>query len=269
MNKIYFFILFFFLLLFTGCEEVDVVNPQTTSKEYIVVRAELKAWSNFGGVAFTKTLPINEPYDTNKAFLKNVTAYLKIDGIRIIPLHFYQAGIYKPYGDVLIVPQSTYELFAIVDSTSIYGITKIPKQPDVTYSSYLNKHIEADVKSNPSEVYGAVWAIVNPSNNSVIDMGSDFLSVVNSLYDIYLPTTSVRTADIPDQYVSDTFKNYRCIKVYSFDTPYLKYFYTKNNNQPIMNAFIQGGDGIAWNVQGNNVIGLFIGSAEGGYVRTN
>ena len=269
MNKIYFLLLFFFSLLLIGCEEVDIVDPQTTYKEYVVVRAELKAFSNFEGVAFTKTLPINEPYDTNKAFLKDVTAYLKIDGIRIIPLHYYQGGIYKPYGDILIVPQSTYELFAVVDSTSIYGITKIPKQPEVTNLSYLNKHIDAAVKSNPSEVYGAVWAIVNPSNNSLIAMGSDFLSVVNSSYDIYLPTTSVSTTDIPDKYISDTFKNYRCIKVYVFDTPYLKYFYTKDNNQPVLNAFVQGGDGIAWNVQGNNVIGLFIGSAEGGYVRAN
>ena len=269
MKKLFFLILLLISLFIASCDELDVINPDTVYKEYIVVRAELKALSNFEGVTFTKTLPINEPYDTNKAFLRNVTAYLKIDGIRIIPLHYYRAGVYKPFGNVFIVPSGTYELFAMVDSISIYGITKIPKQPEVISSSYSNNHIDAEVKSNPSEVYGAVWAIVNPSNNSLIDIGSDFLSIVNSSYDISLPTTSVSTTDMPNKYASGSYNNYRCVKVYAFDTPYLKYFNTKNNNQPISNAFVQGGDRIAWNIQGNNVIGLFIGVAEGGYVKTN
>ncbi len=269
MKKLYFLILPSILLFIASCDELDIINPDTVYKEYVVVRAELNALSNFEGVAFTKTLPINEPYDTNKAFLKNVTAYLKIDGIRIIPLHYYQGGIYKPYENIFIVPGSTYELFAMVESTSIYGITKIPQKPEVTSAFYSNDHIDALVKSNPSEVYGAVWAIVNPSNNSLIDIGADFLSIVNSSYDIPLLTTSVSTADIPNKYTSGSYNDYRAVKVYSFDTPYLQYFNTKNNNQPISNAFVQGGDRIAWNVQGNNVIGLFIGVAEGSYVRPN
>lgn len=256
-------------LFITSCDEVGIINPDTVYKEYIVVRGEFKARSAFEGVAFTKTLPINESYDTNKAYVKNVIAYLKIDGLRIIPLHYYQNGFYKPYGNISISPGETYELFAMVDSTSIYGITKIPKLPEVTSALYSNDHIDALVKSNPSEVYGAVWTIVNPYNGSLLDMGSDFLSIVNSSYDISIPTTSVSTTDMPSKYRSASYANYRCVKVYAFDTPYLKYFNTKNNNQPIFNAFVQGGDQIAWNVQGNNVIGLIIGVAESGNVQTN
>ena len=129
MKKLYFLILLFILIFITSCDELDVINPDTVYKEYIVVRAELNALSNFEGIAFTKTLPLNEPYDTNKAFLRNVTAYLKIDGIRIIPLHYFQGGIYKPYGNVFIVPGGTYELFAMVESNLFMGLQRFPENP--------------------------------------------------------------------------------------------------------------------------------------------
>jgi len=269
MIKFYYIILIFISLLFISCDDVSVVNPKLTTKEYIVVRSELKAWTHFEGVSFTKTLPVNEPYDTNKAVLRNVTAYLKINGIRIIPLHYYQGGIYKPYGNVFITSGDIFELFAKVDSTSIYGVTKIPNRPEVTSSSLSNKHIDALIKSNPGEVYGAVWTIVNPSNNSSIAAAADFLSIVSSTSNQTLTTTSVSTTDMPDQYLTDAYKDSRCVRAYAFDEPYLKYFNTKNNNQPVSNAFVQGGDQIVWNVKGNNVIGLFIGSASGSYVKTN
>jgi hypothetical protein len=268
MNKLYFLIICV-SLLFTNCEEVTVVNPELTYKEYIVVRAELRPFTNFDGVNITKTLPTDEPYDTNKAFLKNVIAYIKIDGIRIIPLHYYQNGLYKPYGNISPASGETFELYASVDGVTFYASTKIPKHPEVTSSAYTNGHLNALVKSNPNEVYGAVWAIVNPYNSSVIDMANDFLSVVDSTQATSFSTVSVSTTNIPDKYTSDIYKDYRCVKVYAFDAPYQRYFNTKNNNQPVSNAFVQGGDQIVWNVQGENAIGLFIGVAEGSFVNSN
>jgi hypothetical protein len=262
-------ILIFIPLLLLSCDDVSVVNPQLTTKQYIVVRSELKAWTNFDGVSFTKTLPIEEAYDTNKAYLKNVIAYLKINDILIIPLHYQQGGVYKPYGNVFLKSGDKVELYADASGTSIYGKTKIPNQPTVTSSSYSSKHIDVSIKSNPDEVYGAVWVIINPSTNSLIDMGTDFLEIINSSYDKSLPTTSVRTMDMPDQYISDGYKDYRFVRAYAFDQSYLKYFNTRKNNQPVSNAFVQGGDQIVWNVQGNNVIGLFIGSSSSSYVKTN
>ena len=269
MKNFYLLILTFLALVFVGCDEVGTITPEMTYKEYIVVRSELNAWKNFEGVSFTKTLSIDEPYDTSKAILRNVTAYLKINDLRIIPLHYYQNGVYKPYGNVSIFPGDKFELFALVDDTPIYGMTKIPQIPIVVNSSYSNKHIDVQVKSNPSEAYGAVWSIVNPADDRIIATGDEFLSIVNSSYDISQQTTFVSTTDLPDQYTSETYKTLRCVKVFAFDEPYLKYFNTRNNNQPVSNAFVQGGDQVAWNVQGNNVIGLFIGVAESGYVKTN
>ena len=81
--KIFFLIIsLFFLYLISGCENVDVINPQVDYQEYIVVRAELRAYNPFEGVSFTKTLPLDMNYDIKKAELKDVIAYLKIDGIK-------------------------------------------------------------------------------------------------------------------------------------------------------------------------------------------
>lgn len=263
-------IIFFLISLFIfSCDDVEVINPETTYKEYIVVRGELKSLSSFDGVAFTKTLPISEAYDTNKAYIKSAIAYLKIDGLKIIPLHYYAKGYYKPNEYITIFPGQTYELFATVDNTSIYATTKIPENPKVVSALYANNHIDADVKSNPSEVYGAVWMLIDPGNSNVLDMASDFLSIVNSQYEYSLFSTPVRTMDMPETYSSSSYKDYRYLEVYAFDAPYLEYFNTKGNNDPVSNAFVQGGDQIVWNVKGNKVIGLFIGVSEGNRIKVN
>ena len=269
MNKFLLYILLFASLLITNCDDVSVINPQLSYKEYVVVRAELRPYLPIEGVNISKTLPINEPYDTNKAFIKDAEVYLKINGVKIVPLHYYQGGLYKPYGNLSPAPGETYELFVSANNTSFYAITRIPNLPQVTNVFYSNGHLSASVKSNPNEVYGALWAIVNPFSSSVIDAGNDFLSIVGASDNTTSSYTDVSTKDFPADYNSDTYKYYRCIKVYAFDAPYLKYFNTKNYNQPVSNAFVQGGDQISWNVHGENVIGLFIGVAEGNYVRSN
>ncbi len=269
MYKIFFFTLIFIITLLCGCDEVSVIDPQTAYKEYLVVRAEIIAGSHFSGVAITKTLPINEPYDTAKARLKNVVVYVKINGIRIIPLHYFQRGIYRPNGAVYIAPGDVYELFVEADSTNIYAITKVPQIPVVNSASFTNNYILAQVEPNHSEVYGAAWAIVNPATKNVLDEAKDFLSIVNSSNENSNSAFSVSTLDLPAEYRSEAYKGFRCARVYAFDTPYQKYFNTKNNNQPISNSFVQGGDQIVWNVQGKNVIGLFIGVAAGSYVKSN
>jgi len=99
-----FLILFFALsnILFFGCEQVEIINPDTTFKENVVVRAELLAGENFAGVTFTKTLPLDIAYSISAAEIRNVTAYLKINKIQIVPLHYTSNGIYKPLYDLKI-----------------------------------------------------------------------------------------------------------------------------------------------------------------------
>ena len=269
MNKNFLYILLLTTLIISSCDNVSTVNPQLNYKEYIVVKSELKTNLDFEGVYITKTLPLNEPYDTNKAYVKDVIAYLMIDGVKIVPLHYFQGGYYKPYGNLIPQTGETYELFASANNVSFYATTKIPQTPIIENLNYVSKHIDVNVKSNSGEVYGAIWAIVVPGTQSAIDMSNDFLSVVEAENSVLSPTTFLSTKDLPDKYNSDSYKNYRCAKVYAYDTPYLKYFQTKNNNQPVSNTFVQGGDQIIWNVQGENVFGMFIGVAEGSFVHSN
>ena len=76
------------IILFHGCENIDVVQTKIEYKEKIVVSAELVAESLFSGVTFTRTLPVGEPYDIRKAEIVNVNSYLRINFVKIVPLHY-------------------------------------------------------------------------------------------------------------------------------------------------------------------------------------
>lgn len=267
MKKLLLIISLIFIIWSWGCQNVDVVNPQINYKKYIVVRAELKAFRKFQGVTFTQTLPLNEKYDIKKAELKNVAAYLKINNVRIIPLHYVSDGVYQPIDTITIKQNTTYELFAEVNGKTIYCKTKVPESPQINSASLTGNYITASVNSNPGEVYGAVWQISDPGTKNVFDQASDFQEIIGNKSTNPHEPVLVQTTELPEKYRSSNYAQTRFVKVYAFDTAYLKYFDSRNNNQPVDNAFIQGGDQVFWNVQGNDVIGLFIGSAEGGIVR--
>ncbi len=269
MRYLYFILSFFLLLSIAGCENVTEISPDINYQEYIVVRAQLKAYSLFEGVSFTKTLPLNENYDINKAELNNVTAYLKVDGIRIITLRYLKNGLYTPLDSIFIVPGSTYELFAQYNNTNIYAVTKVPQLPRITHAVLLNnKFIEITLRPYPDEVYGAGWEIYNAVTNNLFDESTDFQTIVRpQQIDLQSNQMVVDTKDLPDNYTSGGYSNLMYAQVYAFDSPYLKYFISKNNNQPTENIFAQGGDQVSWNVQGENVIGLFIGLAVVKYIK--
>ncbi len=268
--KNYFLILtaisFFFIL---GCENVDTISPKVSFQEYIVVRAELKAYYPFEGVTFTKTLPIDETYNIKKAELKNVSAYLRVNGIRIITLRYLQDGLYAPLDTILIEPGSTYELFAQYNNTNMCSITKVPQPPKIVSASLMdNRFIEVKVTPIANEVYGAGWEIYNAATKDLYDESTDFQTIVQPSNNLETKL-AVDTKDLPEDYTSGTYNNLIYAQVYAFDSPYLNYFGSKNNNQPSENVFAQGGDQISWNVQGDHVIGLFIGLAVVKYIEVN
>ena len=256
------------MFLIFGCENVDVITPELNYTEKIVVRAELKAYSVFTGVTFTKTLPLNEVYEIQNAELKNVSAYLRIDGIRIVTLRYSNDGVYLPLDDLNISPGDTYELFAEVNGTLIYSKTKIPLLPTIVSASLKgDRVIEVNIKPRSGEVYGAAWEIYNASSGNLIDEATDFKTIFqpNDL-EISANELSLDTKDIPEEYLTSYYSSSLYASVYAFDKQYLNFFKTKNNNQPTENIFAQGGDKISWNVEGKNVIGLFIGLANVSHV---
>jgi Domain of unknown function (DUF4249) len=258
------------LILFAGCEDVSVVNPELSYKEYIVVRAELVAGENFTGVKFTKTQPLNQQYNSSTAAItSNVTAYLKVNGVQIIPLHHAGNGVYLASDNIQIQPGYTYELFAEVGGSGIYSFTRVPDKPTVVSTQIVNdSYFQANVKTNPNEVYGAAWEIYSSSGlGVVVDSASDFQEIVQNTDEYNTAPIPVNTMDLPVQYRSGNYSNLWYVRVYAYDTPYLKYFRTRNNGQPVNDVFSQGGDQVIWNVVGNNTIGMFIGVAKGDFVK--
>jgi hypothetical protein len=269
MKIILYLIFALILILFFGCEEVTVVNPDLSYKEYIVVRAELVAGQDFTGVKFTRTQPLNQQYDSANANITfNVTAYLKVNGVQVIPLHHAGNGIYLASDRIRIQSGYTYELFAEVGDTAIYSFTRIPQKPIVVSTLVVKDSLfQANVQPETNVVYGAVWEIYNSSIDQVVDRASDFQEIVQNT-DVYKTAPiPINTLALPAQYRASTYNDLWYVRVYAYDTPYLKYFRTRNNNQPVSDVFSQGGDQVIWNVVGNNAIGMFIGVAKGDYVK--
>ncbi len=264
--KIFIFSVIFF---FAGCENVSVVNPDINFKEYIVVRAELVADEDFTGVQFTRTQPLDQQYDsTTAAITSNVTAYMKINGVQVVPLHHFGNGIYMPIDRIRIQSGYTYELFADVNGVGVYSTTIVPEKPMVA-SAHFNPDtsFQANIYAIPGAVYGAAWEIYNSGTNNIIASAIDFKEIVQNSDKFNTSTIPVITMVIPNEYKSSNYFNQWYIRVYAYDPAYLPYFLTRNNNQPVSDVFSQGGDQIIWNVHGNGVIGLFIGVVAGDYVK--
>jgi hypothetical protein len=260
-KNIYILCLLILLTVTTSCENEHVVDVNIVHEEFTVVQSELKTDKLFPGVRFTKTLPLGVPYDIKQAELINITAYIRIDSIQIIPLIYDQDGLYKSLYEFRVEPGRIYELFAERDGTFIYSQTVIPEKPIVTsaiYSSNEN-YLQAVVVSRNNEVYAALWAI----SSAPFIKADDYFSVSVPTDITPVSTINVRTSSIPEEFQSPAYNNSRFIQVFSFDKSFKNYFNSRTSGEGISDPFVQGGSAIEWNVYGDNVIGMFIGVAEG------
>ncbi|MGE5441348.1 MAG: hypothetical protein ACM3UR_15955 [Bacteroidota bacterium] len=255
------------LLSFAGCEKTETLEPDSIYKEKTVVFSSLKSDSLFQGVTFTRTLPLNTEFDIKKAELKDVTAYLKINGVSIIPIIYTADGIYKPRDLMMIHSGDVYELFAKYGEKSIYARTRIPVKPSVFSATLVNsKYIEARIAPRENEAYAAAWFITGANQYSYSGLATDFFEVYKTPENPPA-SVSIRTMDIPEDYRTDNLAGKTYLKVISFDNGFYDYFRTRGNNQQVHNSFTQGGSQVIWNVYGTDVIGMFIGSASGELVK--
>lgn len=265
MKKTFYIIyLSIFLFISTSCENEQVVDVNVVHQEFTVVQSELKTNKLFPGVRFTKTLPLGVPYDLKLAELKNIIAYIRIDSIQIIPLIYDKDGLYKSLYEFYVEPGRVYELFADRDGTFIYSQTVIPEKPIVTSTTYTSAEnfLQAEVQSRSNEVYAALWAI----SSAPFIKAEDFFSVSVPTEISPISTINVRTSPIPEEYQSPDYNDRRLIQVFSFDKSFKNYFNSRTSGQGISDPFVQGGGTVEWNVYGDNVIGMFIGVAEGDLV---
>lgn len=249
-------------LIVFGCENVSDVEQEIPFKEDFVIRGVLQSGKIFDGVSFTRTLPLQIEYKIELAELKNVIAYIKVDGVKVIPLNYVAGGIYKPKSSLIPEAGKTYELFASWNGKNIYaktGVPEIPELREVKFSSIGNDEnfMTAKVTLRPGEVYGSSVALYD---NGVTEWESDNIHslVGNASGGLEL----IRTPKIPkDYYNTPSYRSILTMHVYAFDQQYFDYFKTQNANEPIKNAFSQGGGSVIWNVRGEG-IGMFIGMSD-------
>jgi len=246
------------LITISGCENEELLTPQFDYEEYVVVQAEIQANRYFPAVRFTKTLPLGVPYRIEDAELKNVTAYIKRNGVQIIPLVYTSQGLYKPLDDLFVVEGETYELFAMRDETFIYSITRIPYKPEITNAYYNSStySLNANVNAKEGEVYAALWTVattpaVKADDYYAVSSGEPSSNII------------VATSSLPQLYRGGNYSGLRYIQVNSFDQSFEDYFNSRTSGNEINDPFVQGGGEIIWNVQGEKTIGLFIGVSRG------
>jgi hypothetical protein len=265
--KYYLIISILFLLIFTGCENEEIISPDISYDELLVVQSELNADLFFPGVRVTKTLPLGTTFNIKSAEIKNAILYLRVNGIKIIPLHYTTDGLYKPLYEFRVREGEIYELFGERDSQTFYAKTIIPFKPEVFSTSFNSgsQFAEANIKSLNGEVYAALW---------VVDVGS--FKMADNFYNISVPenisvvsTINVRSAPYPAEYQNIYYNGRRYIQVFSFDSAFNNYFKTKIQSETINNPYVQGSGTTVWNLQGSKVIGMFIGVTKGDIVKVN
>ena len=74
---------------------------------------------------------------------------------------------------------------------------------------------------------------------------------------------------MPEEYRNQNYSGRRYIQVVAFDKSFRDYFYSRTSGNEINDPFIQGGGVIEWNMQGENVIGMFVGVAKGDIIQVN
>lgn len=238
-----------------ACENEQIVEISDSYVEKVVVRSELVKDSVFEGVSITRTLPLNSPYDFNKAEFSSFTGYLRINDTVIVPLHYTKDGIYKSLHEFRIRGNKKYELIANAGGKQIYASTFVPDTTIIIKTYYKdNTFLEARVKPNSKYSYGAVWAINSISNPQFAD---DFYSIVEPINND--GSITIQTKEFPINYLNSSLLRYQ---LYTFDKIFTAYFKTKKYSQSISDSFGQGGGPITWNVKGDNVIGIFIGYSK-------
>lgn len=265
--KQYFTILFISFLFFTGCENEELLSPELIFKQKVVVRCQISTEGLFPGVSVTKSLPFGEKYDSSAAEINDATLYLRINGFKIVPLHHFGNGLYKPIYELRAIEGEYYELFGEWQTQRFYAITKIPVKPIINLVNFNvgGFFAEADINTFKNEVYSAIWAV----DIGTFETAKDFYNIALSQDNLQNSTIKVRSAAYPENYQSPIYNGRRYVRVYSFDQSFNDYFKTKDQTEDINNPYVQGSGNTIWNVKGKDVIGLFIGINKSDFIFVN
>lgn len=264
MNRIIKYLFISGLLFFYSCENA-VVENDLIYEERLVVRGLLVA-GNPIEVTFERTLPLDQPFDSTKAQLSDVTAYITHNDV-IDTLQYTGAGKYR--SSAMIAQNGEgYKLSAEWNGKSLTGETSVPYT-----TTFQNGKIITEVNENgdtvhyiqglltPREgaVYGASWVILDPLSGFHLEDNVIPVLLRESDKDLNNRLT-LKTRNIPDTLYA-AWHNYFYIRVHAFDEEFYNFFVTQDANNASSNIFSQSGINLRWNVEGDG-IGMFIGESD-------
>ncbi len=246
------------LLILSSCEEIGIIEEDLPYVNLYEVDGQISPGIKDPIINFTKSIPINEKYDINKTALTDVNTYIWSEEQGIFNLKHIGNGAYKPT-NLYIRANAIYELFADIEGTRVYAITKVPAKPQILSAEIDQGRIVCKVAAKQGEVYSCIYVVlqgVSVGNPKIKLREKDFFSVEGNVSE---SVVEIRTGEIPEEYLTASFDTRIAVEVYAWDKSYKAYFETKDNNKPIDDIFSQGGGLINWNVYGENTIGLFMG----------
>ena len=249
----------FLLILIIACQETKVVEIELPYTDYTIIYGELPLEAAFKGITISRSLPLNVIYDISDAEITNAIAYLKLNGIDIIPLTYSRNGLYLPYNTIYPSSGDYYELYVDIDGKNFYSKSVVPQLPSAKKIELNGDILNIEVFGNTDESYGAIWAYVD-ENEIIIEQADDFYSIVDSKGDGQV--VNIRTKSIPEDIRQEYQNGHLRVLLYAFGKNFGNYYNSKSLNTSIENALTQGGSPIFTNISGDQVIGAFTGSAK-------
>jgi hypothetical protein len=241
-----------------SCTEIGIIEEDIPFEGKYVVYGRLQGGTNSINISFTNTFAIDDSTNIEDAALKDLNPYLWSESQGIYPLIYAGEGHYFPVDDLEIKTGDWYELHAKIGKERIFAETYIPPAPVPEEIELIDDYISCKITAEPNSVYGVKYSVY-PRNN----FSRQFIE--NSFYEISDPLNNgnefvtVRTGSLPNEYLTNL-EGYRIdLEIYAFDQEYKAYYNSRQNNKPVENIFSEGGGSVFWNVQGENVIGTFIG----------
>lgn len=257
MNKNFSYLIILILVLI-GCTEIGVIEEDIPFEEKIVVYGRLKGGTNEITISFSKSFPIDESLRREDTAIKDLVSYLWSESQGIYPLVYDSQNNYIPIENLIVNMETEYELHANIGSERIFARTIVPSEADVQEIEFIEDYITCKILPKANSVYGCKYNII-PLNYNFNKLVENTFFEISEKVENTSDVIQIRSSALPFEFLENVDGYILNLEVYSFDTDYHEYYYSRKNNKPIENIFSEGGGSVFWNVQGENVIGMFIG----------
>lgn len=241
------------IYLLISCEDVGIIEETPPFEKLIVVNGQLTQNSTLPIISITKSAPLKST-NQNDFYLENVTAYIRINELKIYPLEYIGNGNYSPTSTIEIDADYYCEFFCDIDGEKIYAETIIPRIPTLHKVDINEGVIQIQIKPQENVVYSAQYFY---SNYNATIYEEDFSTVFGPSEDInnnlILTTSKISDSVLTDPNVSIG------VMVFAWDESFKAYYKTKDKNKAIDDIFSEGGGLVNWNIEADNAIGMFIG----------